>query len=155
MTKAIVTGSFDPITVGHLNIIKRAAAMFDEVSVVIFINGEKQYLFPVDVRKKMLEASVASIPNVKTDVCDGLAAEYTKEHGISVMVRGVRGTADADYEITLAAMNKQLGNHPETVFLPADPMLSHISSTFARELIKHGKSLDGIIPGEAIAFIGK
>ena len=154
MTKAIVTGSFDPITVGHLDIIKRAAAIFDEVSAVIFVNSDKKYTFPLETRLKMLEEAVAPIPNVKTDTSGGLVAEYTEAHGITVIVRGVRGASDTDYETSLAAMNKQLGNHPDTVLLPADPSLAHVSSTFARELIKYGKSVEGIIPNDAAKIIG-
>ncbi len=152
-TKAIVSGSFDPITLGHLDIIKRAASVFDEVYAVIFINSEKKYLFTLEQRLSMLSAACSDLPNVKVDSYDGLLAEYTKMHGIEVIVRGIRNTQDTAYEIDLAAMNRKLGNRPETFFLPSKAEFSHISSSFARDLIKYSQPLDGILPEKVIGLI--
>lgn len=151
--KAILSGSFDPVTVGHLDVIRRAAAMFDTVYAVVCRNAEKKSFFPVEERQAMLLAACHDIPNVVVDVCEGLLAAYTEEHGISVIVRGVRDASDVPYEMMLATINRGLRNHPDTVFLPTRPEHSHISSSYVREMIRYGEPLQGILPHEVIPLI--
>ena len=153
--KALISGTFDPVTVGHVDLIRRAAALFDEVYAVVFDNTEKTTLFSSDERLAYLAAACRDIPNVKVDVSSGLLAAYTEAHGIGVIVRGIRDSSDAAYEISLAAINRGLHNAPETIFLPADPALSHISSTFARNLIRYGEPLDGVLPDPVLDLLKK
>lgn len=101
----------------------------------------------------MLLAACHDIPNVVVDVCEGLLAAYTEEHGISVIVRGVRDASDVPYEMMLATINRGLRNHPDTVFLPTRPEHSHISSSYVREMIRYGEPLQGILPHEVIPLI--
>lgn len=154
-TKALVSGSFDPVTLGHVDIIKRASKIFDEVFVVVFNNTEKKYLFNLDERKKMLELSCREYKNVTVDVCNGLLADYTDKHDISVIVRGIRDSSDASYEIMLSTINRKLGNSPDTIFIPSKPEFSHISSSYVKDMIKYNQSLSDIIPEDAIKFISQ
>lgn len=153
MTKALVSGSFDPVTVGHIDVIRRAAQMFDEVHAVIFDNTEKKSFFTLEDRKSMLELSCEDIPNVKVSVSDGLLADYTEKNEITVIVRGIRDSSDTSYEISLATINRGLGNSPDTVFIPSKPEFSHISSSYLRNMIKYRQSLYGIIPDKAMKII--
>ncbi len=153
MTKALVSGSFDPVTVGHIDVIRRAAQMFDEVHAVIFDNTEKKCAFGIEERKAMLCLSCEDIPNVKVAVSNGLLADYTEQNGITVIVRGVRDSSDTAYEISLATINRGLGNSPDTVFIPSKPELSHISSSYVRNMIKYRQSLYGIIPDKAMKIV--
>lgn len=151
--KAIVSGSFDPITCGHLDLIERASKMFDSVTVAICSNGEKHDMFTVSQRLEMVSVACAHLPNVKADICSGLLAEYTEANGIDYIVRGIRNGVDASYEVTLAEINRSLRNKPETIILPTKKEHMHISSTFAREMIKYSEPLQGIIPDGVIEYL--
>lgn len=152
MKRALITGSFDPPTVGHIDIIRRAAAIFDEVIVCVCVNSAKQGSYTYDTRMEMLRRSLEDCANVTVDLCHGLVAEYAAEHGVDVIVKGVRNAADYDYEAMIARVN--LLNAPiETLFLPANPLYQFISSTVAREMIRYGKALDKILPSEVIEMI--
>ena len=151
--KALVSGSFDPITCGHMDIIERAAKMFDHVTVAICANAEKRGMFTVDERLSMVTAACSHLNNVSVDVCSGLLAEYTEANGIDYIVRGIRNGVDASYEVTLAEINRSLRNKPETVILPSKKEHMHVSSTFAREMIKYSEPLEGIIPDKVIEII--
>jgi len=139
--RALVTGSFDPVTVGHVDLIRRAAAIFDEVHVVIFFNTEKGAgMFPPEVRLSLLRAATESIPNVITGLSFGLVADYVTEHNINVIVRGVRGPAEYEYEMMLSEINKKLtGGRVDIVVFPASPEFGHVSSSFARDMVKYGR----------------
>lgn len=150
---AIFSGSFDPITLGHLDIIRRAATLFDTLTVVLCHNAEKHAMFSLDARKKMLTAATADLPNVSVDICEGLLAAYTEAHNIAVIVRGVRDAADMPYEMMLSTINRGLRNHPETVFLPSKPEHSHISSSFVREMIRYQEPLEAILPATILPLI--
>ncbi|MBQ7124903.1 MAG: pantetheine-phosphate adenylyltransferase [Clostridia bacterium] len=154
-TKALVSGSFDPVTLGHIDVIKRASKLFDEVFVVVFNNTEKKFLFTLEERKKMLELSCKKYQNVIVDVCDGLLADYTEKHQISVIVRGIRDASDASYEIMLSTINRKLGNSPDTIFVPSKPEFFHVSSSYVKDMIKYHQPLSDIIPEEAIKFISE
>lgn len=152
---ALISGSFDPITFGHIDIIERASRLFDDVTVAICVNTDKKEMFSCDERKVMAELSCSHIKNAHIDVCHGLIATYSADHGIDYIVRGVRNGIDASYEIGMAQINRSLGKHPETIILPAKAELQHLSSTYARELIKYSdlESLSGVLSDNVIEYI--
>ena len=148
--KAIITGSFDPITTGHLEIIKKASAFFDELYVVALLNAEKSYMFSLDEKKEIMSLALSDFDNVVVDAYNGLTADYMHKKGISKIVRGIRNDDDRDYENKLAEAMKAFDKSFETIFIESEAPFFNISSTYARELIKSGKSLDGVIPEKAI-----
>lgn len=152
MRTAIVSGTFDPITIGHFDIITRASKLFDKVVIAVSANTKKANLLPDEVRLKAIENSVAHLENVSVDLCDGLLAEFCNRYENPVLVRGARSGSDFDYERSLYIINKDLGV-PESVILPAESGLDHISSTYVRELIKYGKSLDEVLPKGALEVV--
>ncbi len=152
MKCALITGSFDPPTLGHVDIISRAAGIFDEVVVCVCHNSEKMGAYPVDLRMEMLRRSLAKLSNITVDSSTELVADYVVAHDIDVIVKGVRSAADFEYEAMIAKVN--LLNAPvETLLLPADPAYQFISSTVAKEMIRYHRALDRILPPEVIALI--
>ena len=152
MIRALITGSFDPPTKGHLDIIKRSSEIFDEVVVCLCVNSEKKYMFEAEKRKAMLDAMCADIENVSTDTTEGLVADYVKKNGIGVIVKGARNGADFDYESTMAKVNKLLCS-AETLILPAKAEYVHVSSSIAREMIRYSANVDEYLPKEVIKLI--
>ena len=142
---AVFAGSFDPFTLGHLDIVRRASALFDELWVLLAVNASKKYLLDETVRVDMVRKAVAQFPNVKVDVYDGLTVDFMKRVGAKFLVRGIRGAADVEYEQTVAWNNKILYPECETLFLSSAPEHLMVSSTVVRELLKAGlaKSEDG------------
>lgn len=154
--KAVVAGSFDPITVGHLDIIKRAASLFDEVYVIVGLNPDKKCMFSEVERLEMIKSAVSSISadeKVFCDVFEGPVFRYCQKVGASYIVKGVRNSEDFLYERTLALQTKALSDETETVLLVADPALDHISSSFAKGLIQYDMSLEGVVPEKTIELI--
>lgn len=147
-----VTGSFDPVTLGHVNIAKRAAEIFDRVYVLMLINPDKDYLFSVEDRLKMLRQAFADMPRIEVAYYDGYTADFCKKNGINCLVRGVRNKKDLAYEQALAKANLDYGGI-ETYFLDAQEDLSDISSCKVREYIAEGKALDGLVPKAIINTI--
>ena len=146
-TKALYAGSFDPLTLGHLNIIERAAGIFDEVVVGVVVNLEKKTMFSFEERMEMIEEAVAHLPNVKVDMCDGLLADFVNDNGFSVGVRGLRGMSDFDSEQQMAQLHQYLYNDKtETVFLMSDSKYAFISSTMAKQVISLGGRGDMLVP---------
>lgn len=135
---AVFAGSFDPFTIGHLDIVKRASALFDEVYVLLAVNASKKYLFDEKVRVEMVRKAVENIPNVKVDCFDGLTVDFAKRVGAKYLVRGIRGASDVDYEQTVAWNNRVLCPECETVFLSSAPEHLMVSSSVVRELLKSG-----------------
>ena len=135
---AVFAGSLDPFTVGHLDIVKRASALFDEVWVLLAVNASKRYMFSEETRLEMVRKAVENIPNVKVDSFDGLTVDFAKRVGAKFLVRGIRNAADVDYEQTVAWNNKILFPECETVFLSSAPEHLMVSSTVVRELLKAG-----------------
>lgn len=133
---AVFTGTFDPITLGHLDVIKRASSIFRRVVVGVGSNPDKTSLFRLDERVSLVRACVATLPNIAVDSFDGLAVRFVRSCGAGVIVRGVRSVADMDYELTMARSNRSLEPSIETFFLPANESYSHISSTLIRQIAR-------------------
>jgi pantetheine-phosphate adenylyltransferase len=144
---ALYAGSFDPITNGHLNIIERAAKMYDSLTVAIAINPQKTGLFTIEERLEIAREVTKHIPNVKVDAFTGLIADYVNEEGFTAYVRGLRGAADFDTELQMAQMNARLfTGGTETVFLVTDPEYSFISSSLVKEVALFRGSIEGLVP---------
>lgn len=153
--KAIVTGSFDPFTLGHLEIVKEALKKYDTVYVVALNNEEKSYMFSLSERKAIIEKSTAELDGVIVDAYSGLTADYMNKNGITHIVRGVRNEEDRAYEITLASKMQEFNSSFQTELIPCNQSLSSVSSTTARQKLREGVSLDGILHPKAIEFIQK
>ncbi|MBR6185673.1 MAG: pantetheine-phosphate adenylyltransferase [Clostridia bacterium] len=149
-TRCLYPGSFDPVTVGHMDIISRAAAMFDEVVVGVLHNPEKKGCFPVEKRVEMLKKACREMPNVRVIAYGGLLAQLTKEENIRVVVRGVRTAADLESETMMAHVNRQLNPALETVFLPASPGFAEVSASMVRQLAQFGAPLSAYVPLQAL-----
>jgi pantetheine-phosphate adenylyltransferase len=152
--KALYAGSFDPVTNGHLNIIERAAGIFDSLTVVIAVNANKKYLFDIDERLEIMRKVTGHLSNVKVDTFSGLLADYVNEHGFDAYVRGLRATTDFENELQMAQMNARLFNgNTDTVFLMTDPQYSFISSSLIKEVASFGGSVDGLVPEYVVSRI--
>jgi len=132
--QAVYPGSFDPPTLGHLDIIKRGADMFNKLYIAILINPAKTPLFTTEERQLMLQEEVKNFPNIKVLKHNGLLAEFAKEHNISYILRGLRNESDCAYELPMAQANYQLGNGLETIMLASKPTQSYMSATLIREI---------------------
>ncbi|MFI3237371.1 MAG: pantetheine-phosphate adenylyltransferase [Lachnospiraceae bacterium] len=147
MRKAIYQGSFDPITYGHIDIIKRAAAMFDEVTVAILLNPNKTALFSLEERVTMIKEALKDVAHVRIDSFEGLVVEYARAHDIEVSVRGVRSMIDFEYEAVIAQNNTVLSNGTlDTCLLLTDPRYAHISSSGVKEIAKFKGDLTTYVP---------
>ncbi len=147
MKIAIYPGSFDPITLGHLDIIRRAALCFDKVFVCVMDNCDKKsHMFPAEKRLEMLRRSVEEFPNVEAELYRGLLADYAREKGGHVIVKGLRNATDFDLEYQMAAINRGIWAELETVFLPASVEYQHFSSTMVREMIRYRQPLEKYVP---------
>ena len=145
--KALYAGSFDPVTIGHLNIIERAAKMYDSLTVAIAVNPQKTGFFTIEERVSIAREVTGHIPNVIVDTFSGLTAHYANENGFIAYVRGIRGPADFENELHMAQMNARLfTGGTETVFLMTDPRYSFISSSLVREVALFGGSIEGLVP---------
>ncbi|HLP96100.1 MAG TPA: pantetheine-phosphate adenylyltransferase [Saprospiraceae bacterium] len=145
---AVFPGSFDPITVGHVDLVKRALPLFDEIIVAVGINSTKKYLFPLEQRLEWLRQVFEAEPRVKVDSFQNLTAHYCQRIGARYLLRGLRNASDFDYEKTISQLNHIVGGGIETVFLIAQPEYSHISSTIVREIIIGGADASPFIPRE-------
>ena len=146
MKIAIYPGSFDPITLGHLDIIRRAALCFDKVFVCVMDNCDKKsHMFPAEKRLEMLRRSVEELPNVEAELYRGLLADYAREKGGHI-VKGLRNATDFDLEYQMAAINRGIWAELETVFLPASVEYQHFSSTMVREMIRYRQPLEKYVP---------
>ncbi len=151
---AIYPGSFDPPTLGHLDVIERAATLFPQVRVAIGMNSGKQAPFlPVESRLRALRAMTANLPNVSVDQFDGLLVQYAKSQGAEVIIRGLRLTADFDYEFQIALANRRLDPDVETLFLMTKWEHSYLSSSIVREVARLGGDYSGFVHPEVAAII--
>lgn len=155
--KALFTGSFDPLTSGHLDIITRASKMYDKLVVGVIMNPQKKSLFTLEEREAMIKEATAHLPNVEISHFSGLLADYVNSNDFDVVVRGLRGTMDFEYELTMAHMNARLFNDVETVFLMTDPNYAFLSSSMAKEVhsLGGGESLKGLIPDIILEYMDK
>ena len=150
-TKALYSGSFDPLTMGHMNIICRAAKLYDELTIGVISNPAKASMFTLEEREEMLKDALRDLHNVKVDHFSGLLADYVNRKGFDVVVRGLRATTDFEYEIQMAQMNARLFNESvETVFLMTDPQYSFLSSSMIKEVFSLGGCIDGLVPDEIL-----
>ncbi len=148
---AICPGSFDPITLGHLNIIRRSAKIFDEVVVCVMLNATKTSpMFTIDERVGMVKRAVARYPNVRVDTAGMLLAEYARQYENAVIVKGLRAASDFDYEFQMNLINKKINPELETMFLTASEKYTFLSSSVVREMAMYGADLTGLVPNEII-----
>lgn len=144
--RAAYTGTFDPITNGHADVIRRAAQMYPELLVAVANNSSKKSIFTPDERLELAEKVVGDLDNVKVLATSGLVVDFAREHGVSVLVRGVRGVADYEYERQMAIMNRHLAPEVDTVFMAPSPEFAHISSTLVREIAFLNGKITGLVP---------
>ena len=143
---AIYPGSFDPLTLGHLNIIERGAQVFDEITVAVARKVSKSAIFPPGERVKMVTRAVKGIKNVKVESFEGLLMDYASKKKVKTVLRGMRSVSDFEYELQMATANKTLNPGIETVFMVTDAKYSHISSSLIKEIVTLGGETGGLIP---------
>ena len=154
MRTAICSGSFDPITLGHLDVIRRAAALFDKVCVCVSPNAEKKnQMFTPQQKLLLVRAAVEELPNVEAELFPGLLADFAVSHGAKVIVRGIRNTTDMDVEYQMALINRGLYPELETLLLPASPAYQHFSSSMVREMIRYQQPLEKYLPMSVIPLV--
>lgn len=154
MTTAICPGSFDPITLGHVDIIRRAAEIFDEVVVCVMHNAAKKSpMFTLEEKLSMARRAVEEYPNVRVDSFDGLLTEYVRRFDKPVVVKGLRAASDFDYEFQMNMINKRLNPSVETMFLTASEQYTFLSSSIVREVAQYGAELKGLVPDAIIPDI--
>ena len=152
MRRAVCPGSFDPPTLGHLDIVERAAALFDEVVVAVGVNAAKHRLFSPDERIAMLQQVCGDLGNVRVEGFSGLLTQYCREQGAQAVVKGLRAGADFDYELQMAQMNAHLTG-VETVFLPTSPQHSFVSSSLVKEVASLGGDVSALVPAPLLPLL--
>ena len=152
MRRAVCPGSFDPVTLGHLDIVERASKIYDEVTVAVLINKKKSSLYSVDERMALLADVTAVYGNVKVDSFHGLLVDYCKAHDIPVIVKGLRAISDFDYELQMAQMNHGLAG-VETMFMTTNPLYSFLSSSLVKEVATYGGDVSGLVPQRVLASL--
>ena len=153
MKIAICPGSFDPITVGHLDLVERGAALFDQVILCVMVNGEKHPMFTPEERLEMARAALAHIPNAQAEAWDGLLADFAREKDACALIKGVRNGIDFEWEYQMAQINRGLLPQLDTLLLPARAEHLHISSTMVRDMIRYHQPLDNCMPAAAAAVL--
>ena len=154
MRTVVCPGSFDPITLGHLDVIRRAAACFDQVWVCISPNAEKRnQMFTPEQKLQLVQAAIADLPNVQAELYPGLLADYAVSHGANVIVRGVRNATDFDVEYQLGLINRSIYPELETLLMPASAEYQHFSSSMAREMIRYHQPLEKYLPESIIPLV--
>jgi len=153
MRRAVFPGSFDPITLGHENIIRRAIPMFDEIVIAIGVNGSKKTMFTLEQRIQMLKNVFANAPSVKVETFGGLTVRFCEKVNAEWMLRGVRNGGDFEYERTIAQMTKKLNPSLETIILFTDPEFAPISSTVVRDILANGGDVSNFVPKAVLDFV--
>ena len=143
---AVYPGSFDPLTNGHVDIIRRGARLFDRIVVAILVNADKRPLFPVEERVAMVREAFAGDPRVEVDTFDGLLVDYVARRKVQVLVRGLRAVSDFEYELQMALMNRHLDASVETVFMMPAEQYTYVSSRLVKEVAALGGSVSGLVP---------
>ena len=155
MKIAIYPGSFDPITLGHLNIIKRAALCFDKLIVCVMVNSQKNGLFTPEERVELIRTVVSQLPNVEVDASSILLAEYAKQRRARVIVKGLRAVSDFEAEVQMSVINRKLNPNVDTMFLPSHEKYTYLSSTVVKEMVRYGVELSDFLPREIIQDVKK
>ncbi|MCO6465530.1 MAG: pantetheine-phosphate adenylyltransferase [Bradyrhizobiaceae bacterium] len=150
---AMYPGSFDPITFGHVDVIERAAQMFDTVTVVIARNSKKTPMFSEQERVQMAEAALVHLPNVRVVVYAGLVVDYAQEHGVDVIVRGLRAVTDFEYEFQIALMNRKLAPNVATIFLLPHEKYTYLNSSIIRELGRYQQDISEFVPQAVVEMM--
>ncbi|PYZ93261.1 pantetheine-phosphate adenylyltransferase [Salipaludibacillus keqinensis] len=145
---AVVPGSFDPVTLGHVDIITRGANVFDKVIVSVLNNQKKQPLFTVEERIQLLKESTKSLENVEIDSFDGLLIDYVKEKKANAIIKGLRAVSDFEYELQMAAINRKLDENIETFFVMTNNKYSYLSSSIVKEVARYGAPVHDLVPPE-------
>lgn len=149
----IYPGSFDPLTIGHLDVIRRASRLFDRVVVAVLHNPAKVGCFPVDQRLEMIRKACTAMPNVEADAFSGLLADYVDQLGAAAVIRGIRGESDFPAEAMMAQVNQRLNPRVETIFLLAKPEHACISSSMVREVASFGGDVSPFLPEEVLPYV--
>lgn len=155
MSTAIYPGSFDPVTLGHLNIIKRAAACFDNVIVCVMVNSNKRGMFTPEERVELLRKATARFPNVEVDSSSELLAAYAKRRRARVVVKGLRAVSDFEQEVQMAVINRHLNPKLETMFLASSEKYTYLSSTVVKEMARYGANLGDFVPREIVDDVNR
>jgi pantetheine-phosphate adenylyltransferase len=148
--RVVCPGSFDPVTMGHLDIIGRAAGLYDEVIVAVLINVTKKSLFSVDERVEMLREVTARYGNVKIDRFHGLLVDFCATNGVSAVIKGLRAVSDFEYEMQMAQMNYRMAK-VETLFMTTNPLYSFLSSSLVKEIARYGGDVSGLVPDTVLS----
>ena len=155
MSVAIYPGSFDPVTLGHLNIIKRASVCFDKLIVCVMVNSNKHGMFTPDERVDLLRRSTKRFPNVEVDFSNELLAAYARRRGARVVVKGLRAVSDYEQEVQMALINRKLNPRLETMFLASSEKYTYLSSTIVKEMARYGADLAEFIPREIVDDVNR
>jgi len=155
MKTAICPGSFDPVTKGHVDIIRRAGVLFDSVIVAVMSNSAKRCLFSEQERAQMLRSALADVPNVTVEVFTGLLADFASRRGAAAIVKGLRAMSDFEYEFQMALINRSLCGGAETVFLPASTEYMYLSSSMVKEIAHYGGDITAYVPDGLAVIIEK
>ncbi len=147
--RAVAPGSFDPITLGHIDVIERASPLFDEVIIAVLVNSSKSGMFTIEERIALIKESVAQFPNVKVDSWSGLLVDYCEQNKITAIIKGLRAISDFDYELQMSQMNFQLKG-VETFFMATKPDYSFLSSSLVKEIAKYGGDVSSWVPANVL-----
>lgn len=146
----IYPGSFDPITNGHVDVIKRATSLCDKLIVAVLVNSNKKTVLTLDERVQLIKKSVSGIPKVEVAMFDGLLVDFARANNATAIVKGLRAVTDFEYELQMAFLNKQLDEDIETIFLMASQAYSFLSSSIVRDVAKHGGDISGLVPDSIV-----
>ncbi len=155
MIKAVYPGTFDPITKGHIDVISRARKLFSKIIILIAHHNEKDPLFSVEERKKMIKESVRGMKNVEVDSYDGLLVDYAKKKNVRVVIRGLRAISDFEYEFQMALMNRKISPEVETIFFVPHESYTYLSSSLIKEIISVGGDVSHFVPQVVKKFLKK
>lgn len=150
MRTCVYPGSFDPLTLGHLDLICRAHDIFDEVIVAVLVNASKKPVFSVQERMEMIRDAVTGLEHVTVDAFDGLLVDYAKSKKASVILRGLRAVSDFEYELQIATLNNEMAPDVETLFMMSQPQYSFLSSSIVREVGSYGRDLRPFVPSQIV-----
>lgn len=152
MRRAVCPGSFDPVTMGHLDVFGRAADMYDEVIVAVLTNSQKLSLFSLEERISLVSAATAQWSNIRVETFGGLLVDFCREREVKVIVKGLRAVSDFDYELQMAQMNYRLAQ-VETAFVATNPEYGYLSSSLIKEISRHGGDVSGLVPENVLAAL--